>query len=111
MKRIIRLFTSMLALILTAQLLPGIEIINLEAGFWAALILGLVNMFIKPILTLLTLPLTVLSFGLFLVVINGGMLLLTAWLVSDFVVTSFLAAILGAILVSLFSSLMFKSLI
>ncbi|MCK8828194.1 phage holin family protein [Natroniella acetigena] len=111
MKRIIGLFISMLALILTAQLIPGIEIISLGAGFWAALILGLVNTFIKPILTLFTLPLTILSFGLFLVLINGGMLLLTAWLVPGFIVANFLAAVSGAILVSIFSNLMLKSLI
>ncbi|MCK8817210.1 phage holin family protein [Natroniella sulfidigena] len=111
MTRVIKLFISMLALILTAQLIPGISIANLGAGLWAALILGLVNTFIKPILTLFTLPLTILSFGFFLVLINGGMLLLTAWLVPGFAVANFLAAILGAILVSILNNLMLKALI
>ena len=111
MTRVIKLFISMLALVLTAQLIPGISIANLGAGLWAALILGLVNTFIKPILTLFTLPLTILSFGFFLVLINGGMLLLTAWLVPGFAVANFLAAILGAILVSILNNLMLKALI
>ena len=101
-----RLIISMLALILTAAIMPGVVVETVGAGFWAALILGLVNTFIKPGLTILTLPFTVLTFGLFIFVINGLMLLLTASLVEGFVVSGLFAAIFGAIVLSLINSLM-----
>ncbi|PRX28614.1 putative membrane protein [Orenia metallireducens] len=106
MKAIARLLITMLALILTAKIVPGIVIGSLGAGFWAALILGLVNTFIKPVFTLLTLPLTILSFGLFLFVINGLMLLITASLVANFHVSGLLAAIFGSIILSIINSFM-----
>lgn len=96
----------MLALILTAKIVPGIRIESIGAGFWATLILGLVNVFLKPILTIFTLPLTIFSFGLFLFVINGLMLLLTASMVNDFYVSGLLAAIFGSIILSIINSFM-----
>lgn len=94
---------TMLALLITAGITPGIYINGVWAGFWAALILGIVNLIIKPILIILTLPITILTLGLFLFVINGLMLLITAGFISGFTVTGFFAAIIGSIILSFFT--------
>lgn len=109
MKRLISFCLSLLALIFTAWLVPGIEVVTLGAGVWAALILALVNTFLKPILTIFTLPLTILTFGFFLLVINGLMLSLTASLVGGFRVANIWAAIFGSLVLTLVNSLMNES--
>lgn len=96
-----KLLITMVALFVTAYIVPGMTIEGLFAGFVAALILGLVNIVIKPIFIILTLPLTILSMGLFLLVINGLMLLLTAGLVPGFTLVGFWSAVFGAILLSI----------
>ena len=106
MNKIIRLLVTMLALVLTAKLVPGVTVNSIGAGFWATLILGVVNTFLKPILTLLTLPFTIFTFGLFLLFINGLMLLITAKLVSGFTVASIFAAILASLVLSIISGCM-----
>lgn len=98
---VVKLIITMLALVITAGITPGIYINGLWAGFWAALILGIVNILIKPVFTILTLPLTILTLGLFIFVINGLMLLITAALVPGFTVSGFFAAIIGSIILSI----------
>lgn len=99
-----RLIINIVAILLIAYLLPGIIWVKgLGSAIWAALLLGLVNAILRPILVLLTLPLTILTFGLFLLVINGLMLALVAFLIPGFFVNGFLGAILGSILISLVS--------
>jgi len=82
-------------------IVPGVRTRSTGGLLWAALVLGLVNAFIRPLLWLLTLPLTVLTFGLFVLVINALMLLLTAALVPGFEVRGFGSALLGAIVMGL----------
>jgi putative membrane protein len=106
MKGLVKFLITVLALVLTAQLLPGITIYSLSAGIWAALILGLANTFVRPVLTVFTFPLTVLTLGLFLFVINGLMFLLTANFVTGFEVTGIFAATIGSIVLSIINSLM-----
>ncbi len=99
-----RLIINIVAILLIAYLLPGIIWVKgLGSAIWAALLLGLVNAILRPILVLLTLPLTILTFGLFLLVINGLMLALVAFLIPGFFVNGFLGAILGSLLISLVS--------
>lgn len=105
MKVIAKILVTMLALLITAAIIPGMYIDGVGAGFIAALILGLVNVFIKPLLTILTLPITVLTLGLFLFVINGLILMLTASLVGGFYISGLLVAIFGSIVLSLISGL------
>jgi putative membrane protein len=86
---------------LTIQIVPGVQTRS-TGGLWlAALVLGLVNAFIRPVLWIFTLPLTVLTFGLFALVINAFMIWLTARLVSDFEVRDFTSAILAALVMAL----------
>ncbi len=104
---IFRLIINMVAILIISYLFP--KMICVE-GFLAALVaaflLGIVNTIIKPILVLLTLPLTVLTLGLFLLVINGLMLWLVSALVSGFHVSGFWGAVFGSILISLVSWLL-----
>ncbi len=97
----IKLLITMAALLITAYILPGMYIDGLFAGFVAALILGLVNIIVKPIFIILTLPLTIMTLGLFLVVINGLMLWMSAAIVPGFFITGFWNAIFAAILLSI----------
>jgi putative membrane protein len=91
------------ALWVTASVVPGVVIRSYPSLALAALVLGLVNALVKPILFLLTLPLTILTLGLFYFVVNGIAFALAAALVPGFTVSSFGAAILGAIVVSIVS--------
>ncbi len=93
-------------LFLVAFLYPGIIIGNFYAALIAILILGLVNLFIKPLILLLTLPLNVLTLGLFTFVINGFMFWLVSTIVKGFDVASFWSAVVGALLYSIISWLL-----
>jgi len=93
-----------LALWVTAWVLPGVSVDSTQALAIAAIVLGLVNALIRPVLTILTLPITILTLGLFYLVINGLTFLLASKLVSGFHVGGFWWAVLGALLVSIISS-------
>ncbi len=91
------------ALYFVMKLIPGIQIDHFQDLLVAALVIGLLNAFLRPIIILLTLPVTMLTLGLFTLVINGLMFYLAALLVSGFHVTGFGSAFLAALLFSLFS--------
>lgn len=98
---LIRILIVALGLWLASEWVPGIEVQGIWTLLGAALLLGLVNAVIRPLLILLTLPITVLTLGLFLLVINAGTLALVAWAFDDFTIAGFWPAVLGAIVVSL----------
>lgn len=83
------------------KLVSGVRTRSTTGLLWAALVLGLVNAFIRPVLWFLTLPLTVFTFGLFALVVNAFTLWLTAAMVKDFEIDSFGSAILGALIMAL----------
>jgi len=89
------------ALLLVAYLYPGVHVGDFLTALIAALVLGLVNAIIRPILVLLTLPVTLLTLGLFLFVINALLFWMVAELVQGFTVSGFGAALIGSILYSL----------
>ena len=89
------------ALLLVAYLYPGVQVETFTAAVIAALVLGLVNAIVRPILVLLTLPVTVITLGLFLFVINALLFWLVAEIVPGFRVTGFVDALVGSILFSL----------
>lgn len=101
-----KVFSTMVALIVASYLLSGITISGIWAGFFAAVVLGFVNGFIRPIFTILTIPFTILTFGLFLLVINAIMLSLTSVLVPGFAVSGFFSALIASIIVSFVSSIL-----
>jgi putative membrane protein len=94
------------ALAAVAWLMPSVSIASVGAALIAALVLGLVNALIRPLLVLLTLPVTVLTLGLFIFVINGLLFWAVAELVPGFQVAGFWSAVLGAIVFSLISWLL-----
>jgi len=102
---IVRTLIIALGLGLATVLVPGVEIDGSGTLLVAALLLGLVNAIIRPLAILLTLPLTLLTLGLFLLVINAGMFGLVAAMLDDFHVAGFFSALFGAIIVSVTSTL------
>jgi len=98
---ILRLLIVALGLWLASELVPGISVGGPWTLLFAALMLGIVNAFVRPVLILLTLPFTIITLGLFLLVINAAMLGLVAWIFDDFVVAGFWPALFGAIVVGI----------
>jgi putative membrane protein len=92
-----------IALFVTTRLVGGVNVSSYTALAVAALVVGFVNALVKPVLFVLTLPLTVLTLGLFYLVVNGACLMLAAALVPGFTVSSWGAAIIGALVLSLVS--------
>jgi putative membrane protein len=107
MNFIIKILISTLAVLVSAYLLPGVEIRNNNFGTAAvvALVLAFLNSVIRPLLILLTIPITFFTLGLFLLVINAGMILLAAKLIDDFVVTGFWPALWFSIIMSVITSI------
>lgn len=97
---VLRATLAALGLWLATVLVGGISIDRPVTLVLSAVLLGLCNAVVKPVLVILTLPATVLSLGLFLLVINGAVLALVAWMVPGFHIAGFGAAILGALIVS-----------
>lgn len=97
----VRLLITALGLWVADQLLAGITITGTGALIISALLLGIVNAIIRPIILILTLPLTVLTLGLFILVVNGISLAIAAWLVPGFHIAGLWSATLGALLVGL----------
>ena len=92
-----------LALLALPYLLPSIHVASFATALWVAVVLGLINAVIRPVLVLLTLPATLLTLGLFIFVINGLMFLLAAWLLEGFVVDGIWAGIFGSVIYSVIS--------
>lgn len=103
MRFLIHWLVTGVALWVTAYILPGVVVSSWQALAIAAIVLGLLNALVRPVLVLLTLPITVLTLGLFYLVVNGIVFLLAARLVSGFAVAGFWWAVLGALVVSLVS--------
>jgi putative membrane protein len=100
---VLRVVVNILAIILAAAIVPGIRLDGVLSAVAAGLLLGLVNAVVRPVLLILTLPITLVTLGLFLLVLNGLCLWLVASVVRGFTVSGFWAAILGALVVSVVS--------
>jgi putative membrane protein len=98
---LVHLLVTAALLLLVANLVRGVQVEGWGAAFLGAIALGLVNAFVRPVMVLLTLPLTVLSFGLFLLVVNAAMLWLVAAFVPGIRVQGFAPALLGSLLLTL----------
>jgi putative membrane protein len=110
MQIIISLLLNALAVYITAAILPGVHISSLVNTLVIAVVLGLVNTFIKPVITIFALPFTIVTLGLFSFVISGLMVLLVSKLVPGFTVDNFLWAMAFALVLSIVNSFlgMFK---
>lgn len=105
MRFLIRLLLSTVAIVVTAWLLPGVYIEDYFAAFILAVILALLNMTVKPVLIILTIPFTLFTLGLFLLVINALVILLAEAITPGFEVDNFWWALLFSLILSIFNSL------
>ena len=92
---------SAVALLATAYVIPGFKVKSFGSALWAAVVIGLANLLIRPFLLFLTLPLNILTLGLFTLVVNGMVLKICAALLSGFEISTWTAAIVGALVLSL----------
>ena len=109
MKILLRLFITTILVMVIAHFMKGVRLDNgIETSLEVAIVLALLNFFVKPILVLFTLPVTVLTLGLFLLVINAVIILLCAHFIKEFKVDSFWTSMLFSIILSLSQSLVFQ---
>ncbi|MGB3463697.1 MAG: phage holin family protein [Cyclobacteriaceae bacterium] len=105
MKWLIKLLFSAVAVLLGAYLLPGVGVNDFWSALWVALILSLLNATIKPLLIILTIPITILTLGLFLLVINSVIILLADYFIDGFYVEGFWWALLLSLVLSILNSI------
>ncbi|MBD3583873.1 phage holin family protein [Flavobacterium selenitireducens] len=109
MNMILRLIVTALLVMILSYFLPGVHVDDFVTALIVAVVLGLLNIFVKPILILFTLPVTIVTFGLFLLVINAVVIILCDYIVGGFEVSSFLTALLFSLILSVVQSLIFSS--
>ena len=102
----LRWLLNAIALWVTSEVIPGIHVDGIAALFFAAIALGIFNAVLRPLLIIITLPINLITLGLFTFIINGAMLYLTASVVVGFSIDGFGAAILGALVLSIVSFLL-----
>jgi len=106
MKFLIKWLINIIALLVVIHVIAGVSIDNMQTVFVAALILGLLNSLLRPFILILTLPITIFTFGFFTLIINGYLFYLAAKFIKGFVVTGFWNAFWAALLFSIISSLL-----
>ena len=97
---LLHLVVTAILLFVVGKIVSGIDVRDAKAALWGALVLGIANAIVRPVLVLLTLPLTIITLGLFLFVVNAVMLMLAAALVDGFKVRGFGSALIGSVLLS-----------
>ncbi len=110
MKWVIKLLLTAIAVIILSKILPGVAVVGYGYAILVALVIGILNSVVKPVLVFLTLPATIVTLGLFLLVINAVLILMADYFLSGFSVSSFWWALLFSLLLSLLQSI-FHSLI
>lgn len=108
MKFILRILLSALAVVVLAKVLPGVGVDTYTTAIIVAIVLSLLNFIVKPILVILTLPVTIITFGLFLLIINAIIILLADNLIAGFTVNSIWWALLFSLLLSFLQSILFS---
>jgi putative membrane protein len=108
MNLLIRILLTSILVLIIARFLPGVSVDTFATSIIVAIVLGLLNLFVKPILILFTLPITILTLGLFLLVINALIILLCSNLVNGFRVDTFWTALFFSILLSVAQSIIYK---
>jgi putative membrane protein len=103
---LIRSLLTMLAVLATAHIIPGISVDGWLSALGAAVVLGVLNAILRPLLLLLSLPFIIVTFGLFIFVINALLLGLASWLVPGFRVAGFWSAVFGSLVISIISGIL-----
>ncbi len=106
MKFILNILISAVAVLFTAWLLPGVQVTDFLSALLVAVVLAFLNTVVKPILTILTIPITFFTLGFFLLVINAGMIILASRLIPEFHVSGFWWALLFSLILSLVTSIL-----
>ncbi|WP_109435554.1 MULTISPECIES: phage holin family protein [Aquimarina] len=106
MNFLLKLILSAVAVIVLAKILPGVGVDSYVSALIVALVLAILNSIVKPILVILTLPATVITLGLFLLVINAAIILLADYFISGFSVNGWLWALIFSVLLSVFQSIL-----
>jgi len=107
MSLIVHWIVATLTVLLTAYFVPGFRVSGLSGGLIAAAIIGLANLLIRPLLLLITLPINILTFGIFTWVVNAATLRLAAYISPGFYIEGWIPALVGAFLISLFSTILY----
>ncbi len=107
MRTLVKILLTAAVVLLIGRLLPSVQIVSYTSAVWVAAVLALLNTFVKPILILFTLPVTILTMGLFILVINALIILMASNLVGGFYVPSFFSALLFSLLLSAFRTVLF----
>lgn len=105
MKLIARIALGALALLVAAEIIPGLVVDGVYTALIAAVILGLLNAVVRPLLILLTLPITIITLGLFIVFLNASLFYFAATFIEGFTVSGFWAALFGSVVVSLITTI------
>lgn len=108
MKTFLKILLTAIAVIVLANILPGISVAGYTSAIIVAVVISLLNMFVRPLLIFFTLPATIVTLGLFLFVINAFIILLAGNLVGGFVVSTFWSALLFSVLLSIFRPVLFS---
>jgi putative membrane protein len=108
MNFIIKLFISSIIVFALSYFLPGVHVTSIVAALWVAIVLGLLNTFLKPVLVFFTIPVTLFTLGLFLLVINAMIVLICDYFIPEFQVDGFITALFFSILLSLSQSILNK---
>ncbi|MGJ8683777.1 MAG: phage holin family protein [Nonlabens sp.] len=108
MKFILKLLITAIIVVVLSEILPGVTTDGYLSAILVALSLSLLNFIVRPILVILTLPVTILTLGIFLLIINAIIILLADWLVAGFEVDGFLWAFIFALLLAIVRSILFK---
>jgi len=106
MKLLIRLIISTLAILVAANVVPGVTIAGTTTAIIAAIVLGILNTFLKPVLQILALPITILTLGLFYIVVNVFIIYLASYLVDGFSISGFIPALFFGLVVSVVSGIL-----
>jgi putative membrane protein len=106
MHLLLKIIITSISAVIAAYILPGVELAGFTTAIVVAFVLAILNSFLKPILIILTIPITVFTFGLFLLVINASMIMLASRFIKGFYVDGFWYALLFSIILSIISSLL-----
>lgn len=108
MNLLIRILVTAVLVMVIAYFMPGVRVDSFMTSVIVAVVLGLLNIFIKPLLVLFTLPVTIFTFGLFLLVINAIIIMLCTEIVTGFEIKSFFTALIFSVILSISQSIMFS---
>jgi putative membrane protein len=108
MNFIIKLFISSIVVFALSYFLPGVHVTSIVAALWVAIVMGLLNTFLKPVLVFLTIPVTLFTLGLFLLVINAMIVLICDYFILEFHLDGFITALVFSILLSVSQSILNK---